>query len=182
MKPPHRSPIVLPMTIVAVLCVASGCDSPNPSPVEQSIAQAALVEDPEKKALQALEAKERAERAERAATKEREQAAQAAEIDAAALLPEVVPTDVAAACDAAVESYDAFMKAGAEKDALLWHDGRRKKLAERRATCITQANPTVAACQSKALLAPLPTLAGLERTEAANRVFARCADKFGARG
>jgi hypothetical protein len=165
--------------VLVVAAPAAGCDSPKSSSVEQAIAKAVTVDDSEKQAREALEAKARTERQERAAAKKSAEAARDAEIDAAAVLPEVLPKTVEEACDAAVSAYDEFMKRGPEKEVLLWHEGRRKKLAERRAACVTQANPTVAACQSKALLAPLPTLAELERAEAASLVFARCAEKFG---
>jgi hypothetical protein len=157
----------------------AACGDASKPDVEQSIAKAVHVEDPEKAAREKLEAKERAERQEKAAQQKSKEQARAAEIDAAAVLPATVPTSVEAACDAAVNAYDTFMKNGAEKDALLWYEGRRKKMAERRATCVTQANPTVAACQANALVAALPSLLELERTEAANLVFQRCADKFG---
>jgi hypothetical protein len=156
---------------------ATGCDAPKEGSVEKSIAKAVTVEDPEKTAREALEAKAAAER--RGRLDAAKTAARDAEIDAAAILPDVVPTDLEQACDAAVDAYDGFMKGGPEKDALLWYEGRRKKIAERRATCITQKNPSVAACQSVALKAALPSLLELPRADAANMVFARCADKFG---
>jgi hypothetical protein len=165
----------------AVLLVAMPCacnDAKQPD-VDQSIAKAVHVEDPQKEAREKLEAKARAERQERAAQQKEKETARAAEIDAAAVLPDVVPTSLEEACDATVNAYDTFMKNGPEKDALLWFEGRRKKMAERRAACVTQANTAVAACQAQALVAPLPTLLELERTEAANLVFQRCADKFG---
>lgn len=174
-----RATAEVAMLLSSLLVIAAGCDAPKAKSVEDSIAKAVTVEDPEKQALAALEAKAQAERRARADAAKNQEAARAAEIDAAAVLPAVVPTDVEQACDAAVNAYDTFMKAGAEKDALLWYEGRRKKIAERRATCVTQKNPSVAACQSVALVAALPSLIELPRAEAANMVFARCADKFG---
>lgn len=168
-----------PALFVAAALVMSGCDSPKQDSVEKSIAQAVHVEDPEQKARDAVAAKEQAERQQRLAERKKIEEARAADIDGAAVLPPVLPKNLEEACDAAVNAYDTFMKSGPEKDALHWHEGRRKKMAERRATCVTQANPTVAACQAQALVAPLPTLMDLERTEAANLVFTRCADKFG---
>lgn len=167
-----------PILYSLVFTALAACSEPQPS-VGKSIAKAVHVEDPEKQAREALEAKDRAERQERAAEQKRKDDARTAEIDAAAVLPDTVPTKLEEACDAVVNAYDLFMKNGPEKDALLWYQDRRKKMAERRAACVTQANKTVAACQSKALAAPLPTLVDLERTEAANLVFLRCADKFG---
>jgi hypothetical protein len=170
---------LLALPTVTSLGISAGCDTPKDASVEQSIAKAVTVEDPEKQAREAIEAKAQAERRERAEAEKQKEATRAAEIDAAAVLPEVVPTSVEAACDAAVDAYDIFMKAGPEKEALLWYEGRRKKIAERRAACVTQKNPTVAACQSVALKAALPSLLELPRTDAANLVFERCADKFG---
>jgi hypothetical protein len=158
---------------------AGACGDAKQSGVEQSIAKAVHVEDPEKKAREKLEEKERTERQQRLAEQKEKERVRAAEIDAAAVLPATLPANLEAACDATVNAYDTFMKSGPEKDALLWHEGRRKKMAERRAACVTQANITVAACQSVALVAALPSLMELERTEAANQVFQRCADKFG---
>lgn len=177
MKPSILSAILV---LSSSLAPSAGCDdSASKSSVEQSIAKAVTVEDPEKQAREALEAKAKAERQQKADAQKQADAARDAEIDAAAVLPEVAPKTLEEACDGAVNAYDDFMKRADEKAVLLWHEGRRKKLAERRAACVTQANPTVAACQSKALMAPLPALAELERAEAANLVFARCADKFG---
>ncbi len=177
MKPSFR--FLLHSLFFATVLASMGCGGPKQASVEESIAKSVHVEDPEKKIRDSLENKQRAEREQRAAAKAQTEATQAAEIDAAAVLPEVMPANLEAACDTAVNAYDEFMKGGNEKAALLWHEGRRKKIGERRATCVTQANPTVAACQSKALLAPLPSLRDVDRTEAANMVFARCADKFG---
>lgn len=171
-----KRPILYSILLVAT---PSACDDATQPDVEQAIAKAVHVADPDKEAREKLDAKDRAQRQERAAQQKSKEQARAAEIDAAAVLPEVVPTSLEAACDATVNAYDTFMKSGPEKDALLWYQGRRKKMAERRAACVTQANITVAACQATALVAALPTLLELERTEAANLVFGRCADKFG---
>ncbi len=167
-----------PCLLSAGLVPAVGCGEQEVN--QQTIAQAVQTENQVDKAAAALEEKERAERkakaeAERALEERRRQ-----EIDAAASLPASMPADLAAACEAVVESYDLFMKAGSERDVLLWHDGRRGKLGERRAACIKMGGVKVAACQAEALRAELPSLEGLERTEAARRVAEHCLDKYGA--
>jgi hypothetical protein len=163
------------------LLVIHGCGSSTAQPsVEESIAKAVQVDDHQKKDAAIIEGKARAERQHRASDKQAQEQARAAEVDAVAVQPAAMPADLAAACSAVVDAYDGFIKRGAEKDVLAWHEGRRRKLAERRAACVTQGNLTVAACQSQALAAELPLLAELERTEAARVVMTRCADKFGA--
>lgn len=158
-----------------------GCGSSTPQPsVEQSIAKAVTVEDAQKRDAAIIEAKEREERKERATEKQAIEQTRASEIDAAAVLPATMPADLAAACDAVVNAHDAFMKRGPEKDVLNWYQGgRRKKIAERRAACVTQGKIAVAACEAQALSAELPSLVGIERSEAALMVMARCAEKFG---
>ncbi|HWB77121.1 MAG TPA: hypothetical protein VG755_19270 [Nannocystaceae bacterium] len=159
---------------------ACGSSTPQPS-VEQSIAKAVTVEDAQKRDAAIIEAKAREERKERATEKQAVDQTRAAEIDAAAVLPATMPTDLAAACDAVVNAHDAFMKRGPEKDVLNWYQGgRRKKIGERRAACVTQGKIPVAACEAQALSAELPSLVGIERSEAALMVMARCAEKFGA--
>lgn len=159
-----------------------GCGSSTPQPsVEQSIAKAVTVDDAQKRDAAIIEAKERELRKEREHEKEAVEQTRAAEIDAAAVLPATMPADLAAACDAVVNAHDAFMKRGPEKDVLNWYQGgRRKKIAERRAACVTQGKIPVAACEAQALSAELPSLVGIERSEAALMVMARCAEKFGA--
>lgn len=168
-------------TLQLAVAVASACggDGPPAPSVEESIAKAVQIEGKDQQQREALDAKERARRDEAAKAEQAVDARRDAEIDAAATLPTPLPADVAAACDAVVNAYDEFMKRGPEKDALEWFDGRRKKLAERRAACVTQGHVTVAACQSQALMAPLPSLDELPRIDAAARVLTRCADKFG---
>lgn len=175
---PYRSPVLRAAIPLLVIC---GCGSSTAQPsVEESIAKAVHVEDAQKKDVQIIEGKAREERQRRASEKQAQEQARDAEIDAAAVQPATPPADLAAACDAVVDAYDGFIKRGAEKDVLAWHEGRRRKLAERRAACVTQGNVAVAACQSQALAAALPSLAELERTEAGLLVMTRCADKFGA--
>lgn len=180
--PPHATTRSWIPTALVPLLVAIGCGGGGPpqASVEESIAKAVQIEGKDQQQRDALDAKQRAAREQATQAERAVEAQRDAEIDAAATLPAPTPTDVASACDAVVDAYDDFMKRGPEKDALAWFDGRRKKLAERRAACVTQGHVKVAACQSQALMAPLPSLGELPRTDAATRVLTRCADKFGA--
>ncbi len=174
---PMRARILI---YAAALLAACGSSTAQPS-VEQSIAKAVTIEGAQQKDAEIIEAKAREERQRKANEKQGVEQARAAEIDAAAVLPATLPADLAAACDAVVDAHDAFMKRGPENDVLNYYQGgRRKKIAERRAACVTQGKIPVAACEAQALTAELPSLTGIERSEAALMVMARCAEKFGA--
>lgn len=164
--------------VTLALALACGGRSDAPS-VEESIAKAVTIEGKQQKQAEDAAKAEKAQHEAEAKAKAEAEARITAQIDAAAVLPATLPAGLDAACDAVVESYDGFMRRGAEDDVLRWHDGRRKKMAERRAVCITGGNVQVAACQAAALAAELPLLAGIERTEAARRVANHCSDKFG---
>ncbi len=101
-----------------------------------------------------------------------------AEITAAAKLPAELPAKLETACEELVESFDAFMLAGSEKDVLQWWDGHRKKLGQRRSKCMQQ-SLEIAACSAHALRAELPSLKGMPRREAARHVVEACIDSFG---
>lgn len=176
MQPPRISSVVVVAVLSALACGREAI--PNPS-VEQSIAKALIVEDEKAQKPMLSAAKQGVPLGSRSERASVQQAAREAELDAAAILPAEFPTELAAACEAVVNAYDGFMKRSDERTALRWFDGRRKKLAERRAVCAKQDNVRVAACQAKALAADLATLAELDRTEAASLVLQRCADKFG---
>jgi hypothetical protein len=166
--------------MVVVLFAALACGGDKKPPVDQSIAKAMEMESKQQQIQDEAKERDRKERVESAAQKREADAQRDAELDAAAALPEPMPPDLATACDAVVEAYDAFMKRGKENDVLdFYQGGRRKKLGERRSACAAQGNLAVAACQSRALTGDPPTLADLERTEAARLLMARCADKFG---
>ncbi len=150
-----------------------------PQSFEESIAKAVTMESRQKKQSEAADNAEQARLAAAAKAKAEHEARVVAEIDAAAVLPATLPASIDAACDAVVDSYDGFLKRGAESDVLRWHDGRRKKMGERRTACMAAGNVQVASCQAAALAAELPLLAGIERTDAARRVMTRCSDKFG---
>ncbi|MFO0634095.1 MAG: hypothetical protein U0168_14715 [Nannocystaceae bacterium] len=174
-----RFSILFLIVSVAAPLGCGGQSGAQPS-VEESIAKAVQLESKDQKAREQIEASHRAAKDEARKQEEAVVAARDAEIDAAAALPSPLPADVAAACDAVVAAYDDFMKRGPERDALEWFEGRRKKMGERRAACVSQGNVAVAACQGRALMAPLPSLAELPRLDAAALVTTRCADKFGA--
>jgi hypothetical protein len=155
------------------------CGGQGQPPVDESIAKAMQMESKQQKVHEEAKERDRQERVDAATQKREADARREAELDAAATLPEPMPADLATACESVMNAYDEFMKRGKENDVLAWHDGRRRKLGERRTACVTQGGLAVAACQSRALAGDPPTLAELERSEAARLLMARCADKFG---
>jgi hypothetical protein len=167
----------MPKRIVfPAVMLAAGCGEPaKPATLEKAF----TIESKQEKLAEELDAREAEQRRQAAAERHKEQAEIAAAVDAAAQLPAEMPADLEAACDAVVEAYDAYMKSGAEKDALEWSDGRRRKLGERRAACVTVGQPKVAACEAQALRAAPSELDGLARRAAAYQLMARCHDKYG---
>jgi hypothetical protein len=164
---------------LVIFATLSACGGGNQPPVDESIAKAMQMESKQQKNQEEAKEHDRQERVDAAAQKREAEARRDAELDAAAQLPEPMPADLATACEAVMNAYDEFMKRGKENDVLAWHDGRRKKLGERRSACAAQGSLEVAACQSRALGSDPATLVDVERTEAARLVMARCADKFG---
>lgn len=164
--------------LVLVVATLGGCGGDEP-PVDDAIAKAMQRESKQQKIDEDAKERDRQERVAKAAEKRAAEARRDAELDAIAVLPETMPPDLAAACELVVTAYDEFMKRGTESDVNAWHNGRRRKLGERRQTCGAQGSLQVAACQSRALTGDPPSLAEVERTEAALLVMQRCADKFG---
>lgn len=151
----------------------------GPAEVDPTLVAAVQVESKSDRVREELEAKEREEAAaRRKALEARERELASAARLSEQLPPAEFPDDLGAACDAVTEAYDAFMKAGSENDVLRWHDGRRKKLGERRVGCIKQGSIEVAACQAQALRADFKTLGSLARPEAAHLVLAACAERM----
>lgn len=153
----------------------TGCDGADADPSiakametksEMQVAAAAVAERKHDKAVAA-----------KAAANALEQS-RTAELIAAAKLPAKLPAKLDAACEGLVESFDAFMLAGSEKDVLQWWDGHRKKLGQSRSRCL-QHSIEVAACGAQALRAELPSLKGLPRRDAARRVVEACIAAFG---
>ena len=171
-----RNRPVTPLPAV-VLAIAAACSSD--AKVDSDIVKAVSTENKTDKAREELDKK-----AAQDAKKKREatmaaQAARAAAIDEAAQVPEPLPESLEVACEAVVNAYDMFMKAGTERDALEWSDGRRRKLGERRAACLEVGKLPVAACEVVALGAAPEALADLPRKEAARLLMERCHEKFG---
>lgn len=168
-------------TLATILCIpvlfAAACGDPK---VDPTIAQAVQTESKTEKAAEALAAKQQVERKAKAQAEQELEERRRSEIDAAARLPEPLPGDLESACDALTASYDEFMKRGSERDVLKWHDGRRKDLGKRRSSCIKVGSVEVAACEAEALAEDFPSLADVERTEAARMIMNRCVEKFGA--
>jgi hypothetical protein len=160
--------------------VAMGLGACGDTPEHKTIAKALEVESKTAKAQEQLAETEKKKQEEKRREAEEKKAKKEAEIEAALRLPDVMPADMQAACDAMLASYDDFMRRGNEKDALEYYDGgRRKKLAlVRRDKCEQPGSLEAAACSSVALMQPLESLADLERTEAARIVIERCVQKF----
>jgi hypothetical protein len=124
-------------------------------------------------------AHQRAERQRKAAQMREMKARREAEIDAGATLPASLPGDIAAACDAFVAAYDAYMKQGTDAEIQEFHDGRRAELGEHRARCITLGSIEVAACGVEVLRGDYPSLADLPRARASKLLLEACAKKYG---
>ncbi len=162
----------------SIVIALGGCDAAKPDP---TIAQAMETKSEMEVAAAKLADRRHSEAEQAQRAQAAQQAARATEIQAATRLPSPMPTELETACDAFVESFDTFMKAGSEKDVLQWWDGHRKKLGERRSRCMLQGSIEVAACGSVALREPLPSLQGVVRRDAARQVVQACMDEFGTR-
>ena len=147
--------------------------------VDNSIVQAVSTENKTVKAREELQVAAAAAAKAKREAQDAEQAALDAAIDAAAVQPAEAPTDLETACESVVEAYDAFMKSGAEEDALRWSDGRRHKLGERRSACLKVGNLQIAACEAQALTTAPAEIAELPRKDAGRLLMERCHDKFG---
>jgi hypothetical protein len=148
--------------------------------VDPTIAKAVQTENKMEQAQKALEEQRKKEAQEKKRAAQEKEQKKEAELEAATRLPEEMPADLDAACDALLESYDDFMRRGNEKDALDWYQGgRRTKLAiVRRDRCERVGSIPAAACGGVALMEQLTSLAEMDRTEAANLVLNRCREKF----
>ena len=161
--------------LLAGLWVA-GCDGGEADP---TIAKALETKSEMEVAAAAVADKKREEAQAAKAAADAAEAARKAELQAAAKLPAELPKSLEQACDAFVETYDAFMLAGKEKEVLQWWDGHRKKLGEARTTCLVRKSIEVAACGTEALGATLPSLETLSRGDAAVQVVETCIAAYG---
>lgn len=161
----------------ALLLCTGGCSGSGS--VDNAIVQAVSVENAKVKAKKELEAKAAESAKTKHAAKLAAQATIEAAVASAAVQPEQAPATLQEACEHVVAAYDEYMKAGSEKDALLWSDGRRRKLGERRVACIKVGSVAVAACEAHALSAAPEALAELPRKDAARLLMERCNDEFG---
>lgn len=165
-----------PVSLCGVLSLFA-CSSESETPAN-AIEKAVSIENENEKAAKEIAAKASEEAKKKKAAKDAAQKQREADIDAAAVLPTELPAHLEAACDAVVTAYDTFMKSGAERDALEWSDGRRKKLGARRTACAKVGNLRVAACEAAALSSPPASLAEMTRLEAGRLLMGRCHDKF----
>ena len=156
---------------------AASCGTKSETPAD-AIEKAVSVENENEKAAKEIAEKAAEEARKRKAAKDAAQKQREADIEAAAVLPTELPGTLEEACDAVVDAYDTFMKSGAERDALEWSDGRRKKLGARRTACAKVGNIRVAACEAAALANPPASLAEMTRLEAGRLLMGRCHDKF----
>ena len=148
--------------------------------VEDAIVKAVSVESEAVQARERLQAKAAEEARAKKQAADAKAKARTQAVDAAAVAPPELPEDLATACEAVVTAYDDFMKSGAEKDALLWSDGRRHKMGERRAACLKIGDLAIAACEAHALAHAPAEVQDMPRKEAGLLLMERCHDKFGA--
>jgi hypothetical protein len=156
-----------------------GAEACTDAPERKTIAEAFTIESKDAKAAEELATKRAEDRRAAAEARRKADAVIDAAVDAAAVQPAEPPADLAVACDAVVETYDAYMKSGSERDALAWSDGRRRKMGERRVACIKVGQVPIAACEAEALRRAPAALDELPREDAARRLMERCHEKFG---
>lgn len=147
---------------------------------------------PDAKAAEAKKKKEQEEAeleakaiAERKAKREAEEKAKAdaqakvtAEVERLAVLPEKLPKDPVAACDAVGKAHDAFIRrVGDAKAVADWDAGGKDKAIPMTVVQCTQADSVkAAACQKNALDG-----AGPELKDEVKRLMQACIDKFGSK-
>lgn len=164
------------LALLVVGLLAAACDEGEGDP---SIARALETKSEMEVAAAALAERKHDEAKAAKAEADALEARRTAELAAAARLPAQLPTTLAEACDAFVESYDAFMLAGNETDVLEWWDGHRKKLGEARGKCLTRDSIEVAACGAEAFGAEFTLLKDVPRPDAARRVVEACIEAHG---
>ncbi len=171
-----RAPRILPALLLSTSFALSACGGggkPKPDPAAKAAADA-----------KAKEEKEREERlAKRKAEREAKEAAEAkaaeelkAKVDAVCVLPEKMPKNLKAACEAVVQANDAFMKKQyADKPDVLakWNEAKGTQLGMTRQQCIKEGSLEVAACQANAL-----NSAGPELKKELATLLRTCKEKF----
>jgi hypothetical protein len=98
-------------------------------------------------------------------------------IDAAAVLPQAMPTDIKLACEAVVTAYDKFKLDRFRDDTALtahWTGMREPELKRLTTKCLERNNLKVAACEANALGKAPPTLGDNDLFD----LLHRCVEKF----
>jgi hypothetical protein len=102
----------------------------------------------------------------------------AAAIQALAVLPETMPKDLAAACDAAAQAQDEFMMRNFEGEGLAkWNEAKGTQLGLVKSSCVEGQNIEVPACQTNAMNTAPP-----EYKKDLPDLLKACMDKFGGGG
>jgi hypothetical protein len=95
-------------------------------------------------------------------------------IQALAVLPETMPKDLAAACDAAATAQDEFMMRNFEGEGLAkWNEAKGTQLGLVKSGCVSAANIEVPACQANAMNNAPP-----EYKKDLPDILKACMDKF----
>lgn len=102
----------------------------------------------------------------------------AAAIQALAVLPDPMPKDLAAACDAAATAQDEFMMRNFEGEGLAkWNEAKGTQLGIVKSSCAAAQNIEVPACQANAMNTAPP-----EFKKDLPDLLKACMDKFGGEG
>lgn len=102
----------------------------------------------------------------------------AAAIQALAVLPETMPKDLAAACDAAAKAQDEFMMRNFEGEGLAkWNEAKGTQLGLVKSACASAQSIEVPACQANAMNNAPP-----EYKKDLPELLKACMDKFGGEG
>ena len=161
----HTSKLLLSSLMACALL--AGCDKQE-AKADENKAEEKTEADKE---LEERLAKKRAERE----AKEKAEAEEAEKVKALAVLPEEMPKDLDAACEAFGVAYDGFMQKILEGDKLTqWDGAKAQQIDFQKKTCQAGGSVEVAACQAKAL-----TDAPKEFGNKLTQMLDACKEKFG---
>lgn len=156
-----------PLVVLSAL-VLTACSAQTPTPASTNAEPSIPVVDD-------AAAKRQDERKRKQAEDDARKAAALAELDALAVLPDKLPSNLDAACKQMLAAYDGFMRRALEGDQLTkWTTGGDEmQVAVFRKECLKR-DIKVAACQTHAL-----TAAGKQQAPHLADLLQRCALKFG---
>jgi hypothetical protein len=107
------------------------------------------------------------------------EAAFAAGVQAAAVMPQTLPKDLASACDQATAALDEYMKGLDDtREVAQWWEGHRKRLATKKGRCLKIGSVAVAACEAAGLSAAPAEVRGAG-SAGAEAILARCVELGG---